>query len=523
MEKVAIYCRLSDEDKNKTNGYDDSQSIATQKAILTRYVKERGWQIGDIYVDDGYTGLNFDRPSFQRMLKDIEEKNYTVVITKDMSRLGRDYIDVGYYTERYFPEKQIRYIAIDDNVDTEMDSNNNDVAPFKAVINDMYSKDISKKIKSSLNSRRQEGKFIGSFAPYGYKKHPDNRNRLIVDKEVANVIKQIYDWYLLGVGTQKIAYRLNERGIPNPTFYKKQQGLKFKNSSQTDAYGLWNKTTIRRILKNPVYIGHMAQGKRKKVNYKSKKVIPNKKNNWILVENTHEAIIDEETFKLVQNRLKTRSRSTGTGKAHLFATKLKCLDCGSTLYKIKAGNGYEYLRCKLYARDPKKKLCTSHSVRLDNLIEVVESRIREYIKMLDDESNLENRLSEREEFQERVSNFKDELVGIETRIKEKEKMMKNLYIDKVKELITEEQFIQLNKEFSSEKDKLLERKREIESKIYNIKSKSSNVGKWIDIVMKYKNFDKLTHVMVNELIDYIEIGQKNRKIGEQIINIHWLF
>ncbi len=315
---------------------------------------------------------------------------------------------------------------------------------------------------------------------------------------------------------------LNERRIPNPTRYKQEQGLDFKNSSQTDGYGLWNKTTIRRILRNEVYIGHMVQGRRKKVSYKSMKVVSIPKNEWILIENTHEPIIDRKTFELVQNKINKRTRSTGKGKAHIFANKVRCMDCGSTLYKVRAGNGYEYLRCKLYARDPKKNLCTSHSIRLDQLEELVKEKIKIHIEHISDD-NLVYRLQQENDIVKRMERKKKEISRIDKEMKEKEEIIKNLYIDKYKGNINQEQFNELNSSFIKDKENLRERQNMLKEEVESLNESLSTIDKWYETVEKYKSFERLTNTMVNELIDHIEIGEKDKDNKNQQVKIVWNF
>ena len=293
---VGLYIRLSREDDDKDG---ISESITNQKSLLLQYVKEKGLSVYDIYIDDGYSGTNFDRPGFNRLLNDIELGKINMVITKDMSRLGRDYIGIGNLIERYFPEHDVRYIAVTDNVDTFLDNSNNDIAPFKAIMNDMYAKDISKKIRSSLRAKQKEGKWVGGRAPFGYDQDPKDKNHLIVNEEQAEVVKKIFDLCLNGLSFFKIAKQLTNEGIKTPAQYynfawKSHYNLK---------YGEWHSKTIRDILTNQIYIGDMVQNRRSKVNYKVKKVIRNNPKDYIIVEGTHEAIIDKDTFYEVQKRI----------------------------------------------------------------------------------------------------------------------------------------------------------------------------------------------------------------------------
>ena len=278
--RVGMYIRLSREDGDKL----ESTSITNQRDILTRYISENEkLTLIKEYVDDGYTGTNFDRPGFQNLIEDIENNVIDMVITKDMSRLGRDYIQTGYYMQKYFPDKRVRYVSILDNIDTLEDEGMSDIAPFKAVLNDMYAKDISNKIKSVLHEKKKNGQFVGTTAPYGYEKDPENKYQLIVIQKESEVVKKIFELYLQGNGLTKIAKILTEEEVPVPILSRNNA-----NGRKTALYYCWKQTTISRILRNPVYIGNLPQLKRRKLNYKSTKRVQVDKEDWLIVENTHE-------------------------------------------------------------------------------------------------------------------------------------------------------------------------------------------------------------------------------------------
>ena len=298
--KVGLYIRLSRDDGNI-----ESDSIVSQRSLLNQYVKENNYIVVDEYVDDGFSGTNFDRPSFKRMMKDIELGKINMIITKDMSRLGRDYIGTGELIEKFFPNNNIRYIAVNDGIDTFIDNTNNDIAPFKAIMNDMYAKDISKKIKSSLHSRMKDGLYVSGRCPFGYMKDTTNKNHLIINEEQAEVVKLIFDLALKGNTYHYIAQYLTERKIKTPaSYYNYVWNTKCINANcLSQEYGVWVDTTIKAILTNRIYTGDAVQGKTKKINYKLKKTVKNNPNDYIIVENTHEAIIDKDTFNYVQTLL----------------------------------------------------------------------------------------------------------------------------------------------------------------------------------------------------------------------------
>jgi len=328
--KVAIYCRLSREDVERGQ----SESIKNQKNSLTKYAQEKNWSIVDTYIDDGYSGTNFERPEFQRMIEDIKKGLINCVITKDYSRLGREHIQTSHYTEIFFPQHRVRYIAVNDGIDTRKED---DLLSIRAVFNDMYARDISKKIRYTLRNKQKEGAFIGAFAPYGYKKDPGDNNKLLIDPLTAPIIQEIFQLYLAGHGKSRIATILNQRGIPSPASTKSN----YRNSQRRNF--LWNPLTIKRILENEVYLGHTLQHKKEKVSYKVTKQINLPKESWIKVENTHLPIIETGIFNEVQKIIEERkSKGYFIGKnPGLFSGLVKCGLCDSN---------YVYYRDKKYGR-----------------------------------------------------------------------------------------------------------------------------------------------------------------------------
>lgn len=522
--KVAIYCRLSDEDDNKLNPGDESESIQNQKSLLEGYVLANDWNIYDYYIDDDWSGADNDRPDWNRLLVDAENKKFDIILCKSQSRFTRDMIAVEKYLHGKFLEWNIRFIGLVDNTDT-YNKGNKKQRQILGLTNEWYLEDISDNIRAVFDSKRKAGEFIGGFATYGYLKDPEDSDKIIIDEYAADVVKMIYNWYLEGFGPQAISSKLNEQGILNPTMHKRELGLNFKVSVENN--GLWNKTTVRRILKNPVYLGHMVQGRRRKLSYKSKKIIEVPEDEWFIVKNTHDAIIEEDVFDAVQSRMASRPRSSGLGKPHVFAGKLRCLDCGSNMNrgsaKTKKGIKFSYYRCKLYIQSPSNdKRCTSHYIMMKDLEEIVLSKIKSYINSYLDEESAINSLSMEIEINNKIKELKKELNKIETNINEKNKIIESLYIDKVKGIITDEMFINFSKKFSEEKDLSLSRKKDIESRIKPLMDKNNIKDRWRQTLLRYTNVDKLSYNMVRELIDYIEIGEKNEE-GQRIIRVHWLF
>lgn len=507
--KVGIYCRLSREDE----GDRQSESIQNQKDFLTKYVLEKEWTIIDIYIDDGYTGTNFDRPDFQRLIRDIEKGKINLVITKDLSRLGRDYISTGYYLEKYFPENNIRYIAVNDSVDTFENSAGNDVSPFKSVINDMYAKDISMKVRSSLDTKRKEGKFIGAFAPFGYKKSKIDKNKLEIDEETARIVKKIFYMYISGAGISKIAHILNEEGIICPTEYKR----KTTNYKGKVIKKLWNHNTVKKILKNPTYTGCITQNKYKKVNYKSKKLRTLSSDEWITVENTHEPIVDKKLFNDVQKMMKRKYNPEYKGKKsnRLFSGFVYCGDCKAYMTYTKTRKEL-YLICSTYKRYT-SKYCTRHAIMEKDLKQLLLDDIRELAEYVN--SNKLMKVANQESKYDLRKELNNEIQKLQNRITELKTIIKSLYTDKVKGLIDEKEFLEMKKDFSNEKEKLQNKYNNILNRLEEYEKSKNEVERISSIVNKIMSIEELDRYGLEQLIRRIEIFEdKQLKIYYNFIN-----
>ncbi len=490
---VGLYIRLSREDEDKTH---ESESISNQKSLLLQYTKENNLKVYDMYIDDGYSGTNFNRPNFNRLIKDIELGKINMVITKDMSRLGRDYIGTGNLIEKYFPEHNVRYIAITDNIDTFLDSSNNDIAPFKAIMNDMYAKDISKKIKSSLKSKQKEGKWVGSKTPFGYIKDPNNKNHLIIEEEQAHIVKRIYNMCLDGLSFYKISKELTNEGIKTPAQYYEYKW----RSNYNCKYGMWHSKTIYDILTNRIYTGDTVQNKRTKVNYKIKKIIKNKPSQYIVVENTHEAIIDKEMFYEVQKRIPKNVGRSEKKETHLLDGLLYCGDCG---HRISIGPRRKkdnrcYTICNYYRTYIKQKLCTAHSNNYDDLEELILKLLKiNCLKYIDSKKIKKNTLNKFKN-KENINNQK-EIKIIKQSINQLTKNLDTIYLDKINKVINQKQFIRI-------KDKL--------EKEIQIKQKKLDTLIKIDIINKNNNSKDKT---INEYInDFITMNNISREL---IVNL----
>jgi len=369
---AALYIRLSKEDENEG----PSESVNNQKSLLNEFVLQHRLSVYDTYIDDGWSGTNFDRPNFQRMIADIEARKVNMVITKDLSRLGRDYILTGHYMERYFPEHRVRYISLLDGIDTGVDSTANDITPFRAIMNDMYAKDISKKISSVKHDKQRKGLFIGGKPVYGYKMHPTEKNKIVIDENAAPIVRRIFSMALDGMSCRQIAVQLNAEGVPTPATYA---GLPVPNPGPYT--GLWSSERISDMLQNETYIGNMVQGRSRKISYKSKKCVKQDQRDWIVVAATHEPIIDREAFDKVRALIESRKRTRSRTYDFLLKGLIFCHECGYPLAVInrKTASGEDRLIfiCRTYQRFTKAGVCTSHTIKEQTVTQAVVQKVRE--------------------------------------------------------------------------------------------------------------------------------------------------
>ena len=493
--KVGMYIRLSREDGDKQ----ESESIGNQRKIIKRFLEENNLNFVDEYVDDGVSGTTFDREGFNRLIRDIENKRINMVVTKDLSRLGRDYIKTGYYLENYFPEKSVRYIAILDGIDTYLDSTNNDISPFKAIMNDMYAKDISKKIKSVFKEKQKSGQFLGSIPPYGYKLSKDEKGKLEVDDYSAEIVKQIFQMYSNGHGSIDIMNYLNKKEILNPSSYHRTK-YKKKQSSK------WNQITILAMLKNQVYIGNTVQNKRRKVSYKSKKVIDNPKDNWIVVENTHEPIIDKQTFEKVQLMIEAKDTSKYTKHEYLFKGLLKCHHCGWNLQIALKGSGRNpYINCVGHEKRGKHPISMNYWKFEESILDVIRTICKMY---LDENIFLEAYKKYKNGYCELIDGYQKNLSEVESKIQNINSNLDKMYMDKLNDIISTDDYMRFYNKFAEEKKHLAEKQYEIKQKIRTIKEKEEeNVDKdeVKKIINEFLNMKVVDKVLLYRLINYIEI------------------
>lgn len=510
--QAALYLRLSREDGDK----EESDSVVNQKELLNQYISlEPDIVLYDVYVDDGWSGTNFDRPDFIRMMADIKAGKVNCVIVKDLSRFGRNYIDVGQYIEKIFPLLDIRFISVTDNLDSVKSphSMNTIMVPFKNLINDEYCRDISNKVRSSLDMKRKQGKHIGSFACYGYKKDPEDHNHLVIDEEAAEVVRDIYRWYISGMSMLSISQKLNAMGVPNPSSYKKMQGLKYKNRYENIGRGKWPDSSIRRILNNQMYIGNLVQGTLKIKSYKVQVAQRQDKEDWIIVENTHEPIISKEDFETVQDLLLRNTRKAPEKTTvHLFSGYVTCGDCGRSMARKEnhhAYGDYTYYVCKTHTKID-KTACSRHTTRADKLENIVLSSIQTQVALAVDMDDAIRSISTNANASKESNRLEKLLEKAKDEVKEVETMTLDLYPDWKSGVISKEEYLELKKRFEDQKKNSMKKIRDLQDKIDDIEKGQSGSNQFIDNFIMYKNIDKLTREVVVALIEMIYIYENNK-------------
>lgn len=495
--RVGIYIRLSRDDGNV-----ESDSIISQRSLLNRYIEENHYYLIEEYVDDGFTGTNFERPAFKGMINDIEIGKINMIITKDMSRLGRDYIGTGELIEKYFPSKNVRYIAINDGIDTFLDNTNNDIAPFKAIMNDMYAKDISKKVKTSLYSRMKDGLYVSGRCPFGYIKDPNNKNHLIINEEQAETVRLIFDLALKGNTYHFIAQELTKRKIKTPASY---YNYVWNTKCISQEYGVWVDTTIKSILTNGTYVGDTVQGKTKKINYKLKKTVKNNPNDYIIVENTHEAIIDRDTFEFVQTLLPKNVKRPEKKRFYLLDGLLYCGDCKHRItIRFQNKTGKCYTTCDYYRTYSKYHVCTTHTNNYEVLEGIILDNIKDVCKKYLNKNKIKDSIGN--------TRFEDSTIKIKKRIEDLEisnnKLTENLdknYMNMLKGIIDEEQYIRISENL----------KQEIESNklnIDNLKNEQTNEEKQDNkkiekYINEFLSLENPTRELIINLVEKIYIYQ----------------
>ena len=523
---TALYCRLSRDDGTDN----DSNSITNQKKLLQKYAKEHGFSNTRYYVDDGYTGTNFNRPGFQKLLEDMDMGYVTTLIVKDMSRLGRDYLQVGYYTDTYFPDRNIRFIAVNDCVDSA--DGENELAPFRNVMNEMYARDISRKVRSSHRLRGNAGEPL-SQPPYGYLKSPENKKKWVVDAYAADVVRDIFRMCLEGKGQETIARILQERKVLIPMAYWHSLGLKRGGKRvQPDPYK-WSKSSIAKILANQEYCGDIINFKTYSKSFKNKTRLENPEENWVIFKNVHEPIIDRETFEQVQKmvgKTKRRAPKVENGEKNMFADLLYCADCGSKLwYHINTINrDIHFFSCSNYKSDTRGSCETRHYIRADAIEQVVMWELQRMATFLRSDEDVFAELLAQKTNADMIAEKKymeAELQRCIARNNKVAELFEKLYEDNVEGKVTDEWFLQLSHKYEVERMELKEKIAELRGSISDLDSMQTNKDQFIHAIRKFMEMQTLTAPLLRELIDHIDVYEtegtgKNRT---QRIMIHYKF
>ncbi len=501
---VALYIRLSKEDENEG----PSESVTNQKSLLNEFVQQHRLSVYDTYIDDGWSGTTFDRPDFQRMIGDIEARKVNMVITKDLSRLGRDYIMTGHYMERYFPEKRVRYISLLDGIDTGVDSTVNDITPFRAIMNDMYAKDISKKIKSVKRDKQRKGQFIGGKPVYGYKMHPTEKNKIVIDEEVAPMVRRIFGMALDGMSCRQIATQLNAEGVPTPATYA---GLPIARPGPYT--GLWSSERISDMLQNETYIGNMVQGRSVKISYKSKKCLKQAPENWVVVEGTHEPIIDAETFRKVRMLVNSRRHTRNRTYDFLLKGLIFCHECGYPLAvlnrKNAAGEDVLYFVCRTYQRFTKAGVCTCHSIKEKTVTDAVVAKVREVCEAYLDPAELLPVAQKAVEEAHKAESHEAETQALRGKIDSLTASLDRMYLDKLSGLLAEADFERIYQRIKLERSGLEEKLKELEQRRG---SPAKGVGAAKELVERFLDSAFTSRELLVSLIERVELTEDKQII-----------
>ena len=516
--KAAIYCRLSEEDRNKQFETDDSNSIQNQKAMLLQYAMEQGWEVYNLYSDDDYTGSDRRRPEFNRLLEDAKAHRFDIVLCKTQSRFTRELELVEKYIHGLFPIWGIRFVSIVDNADTA-NKGNKKSRQINGLVNEWYLEDMSENIRSVLTNRRQNGFHIGAFALYGYKKDPNQKGHLLIDEEAAAVVREVFTLFSQGYGKTAIARMLNDRGIPNPTEYKRLHGLRYQQPKRKNST-LWKYFAISDMLTNEIYIGNMVQGKYGSVSYKTKQNKPRPQSEWYRVEGTHKAIIDRPLWNRVQSMIAERAKPFDCGTVGLFARKAICANCGYTMRSSK-NRGRHYLQCS--NRHVAKDACIGSFISVEKLERMVIDELNRLAAAYLDKDELERNIEFCENLQGQKKQLLDTLATYEKRIAEYTKGLRDLYMDKVKGLLNDSDFSALSKEFSSEKSRLERVLLDGQRQLAELEDRIAAGDNRKALVERYINLEHLTREIVEILIDHITVGKRIPGTRDVPIEIHWNF
>lgn len=513
---TALYCRLSRDDE--FGG--DSVSIQTQKTMLKQYAKEQGFKNCLYFVDDGYSGTNYDRPDFIRMIQLVEENKIGIIIVKDLSRLGREYLKTGYYTEVVFNEHNVRFIAINDNVDSA--NGDNEFAPFKNIINEWYAKDCSRKVKSAFRTKALNGEYTGGYPAYGYCKSSENKHKLIPDNH-APIVKRMFQMALEGKSCYSIAKILETEQIPTPRAYLMDEYGKYVANDRVKHPYAWHKTTVYNILSNPIYLGKLVSLRYKTKSFKDKRIVPRAEEEWITVENTHKALIDEETFNTVQERIKVKQSPTWENSDNMFRGLLICGGCNTRMVfsRRKGRKSLGNFCCNKHRRYGGNE-CSAHYITLEQIKELLLEDIRRHSSLASEHKDkyieyLTN-ISEKELNGEK-SSYRKETESCKKRLSELDTLIQRLYEDNVFGRISDERFSTLSEHYEAETENLKLRYNELQNLLSNHEKKTRNAKDFASLIEKYVDITELTDELLHTLIDKIVVHEKEYINGEIIMRI----
>ena len=507
---AAIYLRLSSDDGDKA----ESDSIRNQRSLLQDFVsKHSELSLIEEYVDDGYSGANFERPAFQRMMEDVRNHKINCIIVKDLSRLGRNYIETGRYLEKIFPVLGVRFIAVNDHYDSADTKNDADqiIVPFKNLINDAYCRDISMKIRSQLEIKRKKGEFTGSYASYGYAKDPVDKNHLVIDEYAAEIVRFIFNMKMDGYSADRIAMKLNEMGVLTPMEYKRSCGFNYTCGFRSYKDAKWCATSVLRILKNELYVGTMVQGKTRKINYKVKACMDVLPEDWVKVEGTHEPIVSRELFECVQNLMKLDTRTSPEEEMiYIFSGLLRCGDCGQNMVRRvvkKKGKQYRYYHCSTYKN---KEGCTSHNISDAKLQKVVLEAIQNQIALLVQADAIMAQSENIPQQQFGVKLLDSQIRTLNAEVQKYKDLRNNLYQDMVDGIITREEYRDIKQTFTRKMERAEESIRELETKKRRLLSNEMRTQKWVEEFKNCRNIESLDRKVTVMLIERIVIYSSDR-------------
>lgn len=514
LPKVAIYVRLSKEDRNKANKEDESESIINQQIMLLEYCEQQEWSVYKIYNDEDFSGSDRERPEFNMMIKDAEEGKFDIVLAKTQSRFARDVEIVEKYINTLFPIWGIRFVGLVDNADSDNVSNRKS-RQINSLVDQWYLEDLSQNIRATLASKRKQGLWVGAFAPYGYIKDPKNKNHLIVDEEAAEVVRYIFKLYIQGLGVTSIARRLNAEGIPNASHYKKSKGQPYQKSHGEDFTPIWKHYAISRMISNEIYIGNMVQGRVENISFKSNKKRPKPKAEWDIVEGTHEPIIDIDTWNAAQKIRESRTHATFGGPRNVFSGKIRCMRCGGSM-RSAISQHMRYYRCANQLVSP--EYCQGTTVSFNVLEREVLKEVKQLYENYLDENYIAEHLNLRDTTKENAERLHKHIYEVKEKLLKQKRYLEKLYYDYADGVINREEYLELKAKCQGEKERLELELETAERQLQEIKNSAQQAKNRIDIVREYANIDKLDSLTVDALIDNIEVGG-NR--NNRIIRIHW--